>query len=388
MSHQPHSQRPPGVSLANWRERPQNRWAFRNARELLPTARIRAAPVTAQQLPDAPFQDRPVPLENGTGSLAAFLRESETDELVVLKHGTAVLHWAGTDVDEPHLLFSVSKSITALLVGILAGEGRLDTDAPVTRYVPEMEQSTAYRTATVRHLLDMTVGLDFEEAYLDPDGAFARYRRATGWNPAAPDTDPGDLLSFLATLPASGDPHGERFFYASPNSDLLGIVAERAGRMSYASLLSDRLWRPLGAASDGYVTVDRRGAARAAGGVCATARDLARLGELVRRGGAAEGRQIVPAAFVADLWTGGDRRAWLARRDDASLMPEGRYRSQWYAPGDADDCLCAIGIHGQWIHINPRRGTVVVRLASQALPLDDALDRQTLGVLAALAAAV
>lgn len=370
--------RPAGTDLSNWREAPQNRWTFRHAGELVPSARIRAA-AQSESEPDAPtktLDGLEVELPGGARSdLAALLFASRADELLVWKSGRPAYHWTAPDSDprEPHLLFSVSKSITALLAGILEGQGRLDPQAPVTTYVPEMAASPAYGSASVRDVLDMAVSLEFEESYLDPGGAFARYRRAMLWNPCPPGAAEGDLLTFLATLPREAHPHGTRYHYASPNADLLGIIVERAGGAPYATLLQALLWQPMGARDDAFVTLDRRGAARAAGGVSATARDLARLGDLVRRGGGG----IVPAAFVGDLWRGGSREVWLAANDPFESMPDARYRSQWYAVGDPDDCLCAIGIHGQWIFINPARETVIVRLASQALPLDDAIKLAT-----------
>ena len=101
-----------------------------------------------------------------------------------MKGGKLVGDWFAPHMDfgARHIIFSISKSLTAILAGILEGEGVFDPEAPVTQYIPEAAGS-AYGDATVRHVLDMTVSLDFEEAYLDPESAFARYRRATLWNP-------------------------------------------------------------------------------------------------------------------------------------------------------------------------------------------------------------
>ena len=94
---------------------------------------------------------------------------------------------------------------------------------------------------------------------------------------------------------------------------------------------------------------------------------------MLRRGG--EG--IVPAAWIDDIRTNGDRAAWT-RGDMAALLPQGRYRSKWYLTGNASGAWCAIGIHGQWIYVDPHAGVVIARLSSQALPVDDGLDRMVL----------
>ena len=178
------------------------------------------------------------------------------------------------------------------------------------RYIPEAKGS-AWGDCTVRHILDMTVDLDFEESYLNPDGDYARYREATGWNPPIPRDHPLDQNSFLLSLRRGPGEHGKSFAYMSPNSDFLGWLLERAGGKPLVELLSDHIRRPMGARDAAYVTLDRLGMARGAGGICATAHDLALLGATMRDGGKAGGRQVIPAGWVADIRTGGDRDPWI-----------------------------------------------------------------------------
>ena len=128
-----------------------------------------------------------------------------------------------------------------------------------------------------------------------------------GWNPPRPGLE-HYLHGFLLSLKKASRQHGERFAYNSPNSDMLGWVCERAGGAPFADLLSDLIWRPMGAAHDAYITVDPRGASRAAGGICVMAEDLARFGEMIRNDGKAHGRQVVPAAWIADMRSNGDPR--------------------------------------------------------------------------------
>jgi CubicO group peptidase (beta-lactamase class C family) len=363
------------VNLGNWRRSPWNRWAFRNVAEMLPVAKIPAQLGRQTEIPlGEPLGDR---LPDGS-SLDATLRETETDGFLILRDGKLIAEWYGNDLDAatPHIVFSVSKSITAILAGVLVGQKRLDPDAPVTRYVPEVA-GTAYGDCSVRHVLDMTVNIDFVEDYLDPHGPFARYRAAMGWNPVADPAATPSLHPFLTTLPHGKGAHGERFHYVSPNSDLLGWIVERAGGQRYAALLSELIWRPLGAGQDGYVTIDKGGAARAAGGICVTLRDLALFGEMIRNGGRIGTTEIVPADWIEDIRTAGDREAWK-KGDLYALLPEGGYRSQWYQTGNAHGAFTAIGIHGQWLYIDPAARLVIAKLSSQALPVDDPLDQRLL----------
>ncbi|MCP8895218.1 beta-lactamase family protein [Shinella daejeonensis] len=360
------------VTLANWRTAPYSRWSFQNVRDLVPTAAIAAAaPVAETPLPSDTFLDAPMETGlAGAGTARAFLDYAHTDAFVLMRKGEIVAeHYAAhADSDAAHLIFSISKSLTALISGILEAEGVIEPDRPVTDYLPEAKGSV-YGDCTYRDVLDMRVSLDFEEAYLDPYGLFARYRRAMLWNPPQPDTEPETLAAFLLTLSKAERPHGGPFYYASPNADLLGVIIERATGARFGDLLSEHVWKPMGAKGDGCVSVDAIGTPRTAGGVCVRARDLARLGELLRMDGAIEGRQIVPAAWIADMRQNGDREAWLAGMNVD--LPNGRYRSQWYQSGEADGAFCAIGIHGQWLYVDPSAETVIVKLSSQPDPLGD-----------------
>lgn len=377
------------ATLANWRTSPHSRWGFRNVDRLIRTETIARGDTVLPLPAGAALDPASVDFDGGAGreSVAALLAAGDTDGFLVLHRGKVVAEAYGNGLtpEARHIVFSVSKSITAIVAGILAGDGKLDPDAPVTRYVPEAAGS-AYADATVRHLLDMTVAVTFVEDYLDPHGDVARYRIAMDWNPPGltpPVAGAPGLHGFVTGLPRAEGPHGARFHYVSPNSDLLGLVVERAAGERFAPLMSRLLWGPLGAEHDGYVTVDRQGAARTAGGICVTLRDLARFGEMVRNGGVAGGRRIVPAAWIDDIRASGDRAAWLAG-EMTHLLPDGRYRSQWYSVGDDHGAFAAIGIHGQWIYVDPAAEMVVVKQSSQPLPVDDPLDKRLVAAFRAL----
>jgi CubicO group peptidase (beta-lactamase class C family) len=263
---------------------------------------------------------------------------------------------------------SVSKSLLGLLAGVLLSRGDLRADHLVTEILPEMA-GTAYTGATIRHLLDMRAGIAFDEDYLATSGPMIAYRKAMGWQPHDPGEPSSDLRSFLATLTSSAGPHGGAVHYVSPNTDLLGWAIERATGQPCADLLSELIWKPLGAERSAYIAVDRLGAPRCAGGICATVRDLARVGHLIARGGARGGVQIVPEACIEDIAVGGDGNAWAAG-DLAPYFPGEpiRYRSQWYVWGDR--IIFGLGIHGQTLHVHRKHEIVIARVSSQALPMD------------------
>jgi CubicO group peptidase (beta-lactamase class C family) len=369
-------------TLANWRMPPGNRWAFWHVPEIVPSARIRRSgdvtPLTADHDPaiaDIAFVDN----DGRQRAIGSWLQDSAADAFVVLDGDTLRHEWySGSDGGDWHILFSVSKSITGLMAGIAAGEGMLDLDDAVADYIPEVA-GTTYEGATVRHLLDMTIGTAWDEDYAG--GAdVAAYRYAMNWTQRT-GSEP-DLNEFLLGIAPDGA-HGERFHYVSPNTDMVGWVLERAAREPFPSLMSRLLWAPLGAEADAMVTVDRVGSPRTAGGICVVPRDLARLGRLVGRGGGG----IVPSGFVRDLMFGGDPGQWSAG-DYAGFLPDAAYRSFWYRPDHRAVQLAGIGIHGQFIYVDPERDIVVVTLSSWPVAGDDGGDLTTLAASRAVVAAL
>jgi CubicO group peptidase (beta-lactamase class C family) len=373
------------VTLANWREHPFSEWSFRNVRELLPTANI-ARSKQPTSLPLALSYLDAVTFEKMSGekiNVGEALRMSHTDGFVVLHGGRIVSEWYahGLGPEAPHLIFSVSKSIAGTLGGILTDHGKLDPDVPVTHYIPEMQRSVYGADCTVRHLLDMGVGIQFDEDYLAREGDVVDYRRSTGWDPPDVSKPSIHLRQYLQTLRPDGKPHGHTFHYVSTNTDVLGWVYERACGTSYAKILSQYLWEPMGAENDAYIAVDSRGAARVAGGICATVRDLARFGEMMRNRGVSKGRQVVPGWWIDDIRNNGNAEAWSR----GEVFPNGNYRSKWYTVDRNHTPFAAVGIHGQWIYIDPANETVIVRVSSQPLPMDLDLDRMWLRGYSAIA---
>ncbi len=344
-------------TLENWRQPPHIVWSLRHMRELVPTAQIRCDSST-RVLDSAPAGGLLDLVFAGTRQewrLGDYLDQTETDALVVLHDGRVVLEWLAPGIrdDEPHLLFSVTKSVVALLAGTLAGAGLLDLDAPVTQYITK--GAGAFAGASVRHLLDMTASFDYVEDY-SPGIDFAEYAIANGLHPA-PLGSPG-LRGFLSTRNPEGE-HGVVFRYLSPTTDMLGWVCEVAAGLPLPAAIAQYIWEPLGAETDGHITLDRAGTAFAAGGMSAIPRDMARVGLLIAERGAG----IVPEAFVDDLIHGGDPAPWAAG-DFADWLPGGCYRSCWYQPRVDPDCAMAVGIHGQMIYVDRPRNVVVAKQSS------------------------
>ena len=353
-------------SLATWLEPQHVHWSLRHVRELIPTERIAGPPASQVRiLPSKPtpgLLDMSVETHRGDVVLSDFLATESRDALVVLHHGNIVLEWFSPDVgnDETHLIFSVTKSVTGLLVGALSQVGLLDLSAAVVDYVPEAAGG-GFGDATIRQLLDMEASYEFIEDY-SPGPDVVAYRHAAGWYPA-PEQAPA-LHEFLVTRRADGA-HGERFRYLSPTADMVGWVCARAARLSYAGSVEKYLWQPMGAQAQGHVTVDCEGTARAAGGLSVIPIDMARIGLIVAEGGAG----IVSGEFIDDLTHQGSHERW-AIGDFAEMFPHGAYRSFWYQPRTDPDVVLAMGIHGQMIYVDRARHVVVVIMSSWEFPDD------------------
>jgi CubicO group peptidase (beta-lactamase class C family) len=361
-------------------------------REIIPTADIPHDPANVQALKSAPQDlDRlSVTMGGKAVPFRQFLADSNTDGIVILHKGALVFEAYGNGMTErsPHILMSVSKSMLGLVAGVLAGQGVLDVERPVTYYVPEVA-STAYAGATVRQLLDMRTGLVFDENYLVTSGPIIEYRKATGWNPLAPGDAPSDLRSFYRRLTEADRPHGGSFHYISVNTDLLGWVVERAAGRRFADLMSTLIWQPMGAAESAYITIDRFGASRCAGGMCMTTRDLARVGQLILDRGARGTKEIIPEAWIADILQNGDTDAWNAG-SFVEYYPDApmHYRSKWYVTHGRTPMLSGMGIHGQNLFIDPTNQIVIAKFSSQAPPLDAGLIAATDSAVAAVRTAL
>lgn len=383
--------RPVSVTLANWQDPPFNRWAFQHVRELIPSARIvRGA---ASQLPRDEHELGGIAFsfEAHELTVAELLASTWTDGFAVLHRGRLVTeqYFNGMTPDTPHLLMSVSKSVTATIAGILADKGMLDVAAQVSEVVPELE-ATSFAGATVQDLLDMRAGTRFNEDYTDPAADVRAYERVYLWRPYADGGEPAaaDALEYFATLDNDG-PHGGSFRYRSILTDVLAWVIERAAGERLHELIARELWQPLGAEFDAEITVDSHGNPMADGGISATLRDLARFGQLYLDRGMAGERRIVSAAWIEDTLRGApDGAQAFAEGDKEPGYPAGsHYRNCWWVREPALPFYYASGINGQHVFVHEPSQTVVVKLSTWPVAWEeDLLSKTMAGVLAIVGA--
>ena len=262
-----------------------------------------------------------------------------------------------------HNTASVSKSYMAVLAGILQGQGTIDFGRQAQHYVPEMRGS-AMGDATLQQLLDMQAGIQ-RPVMSGRAGAVGQQDGGVyeilGLLPRQPQAA-ADFYEFVLRKERSGT-HGGQFYYDNGTVEALAWVVRRATGRAIADLYSELLFAPLGAQRDAYITVDRLGAEFTSGGLATTLRDMARFGEMLRLEGHWNGRQIVPASFIADTRRGGDRALFAASPRHA-VMPTGSYRNCFFHMHDDVEGFCASGRYGQRIYISPRAELVVAQFSS------------------------
>lgn len=368
---------------------PAMRWSVANFRQLMPTLNVPrglGAPLPLPRQLDPRIDALPVVPTGASQPLTwrQALDATYTDGIVVLHRGNVVYErYFGVLTDDgQHAAMSVTKSVIGTLGAMLVADGTLDARRKIADYVPELGQS-AFGSATLRQVLDMTTALDYSEDYADPNAHVWAHAQAGNPLPKPKDyTGPRSYFEFLQTVRQRGE-HGQAFGYKTVNTDVLGWVIARVTGRNVAQLLSERIWSRLGSEQDAYFTVDSIGTPFAGGGLNAGLRDMARFGEMLRNGGRFNGQQIVPASVVKDIRQGGDKEAFA--KAGYSQLKGWSYRAMWWVSHNPDGAYMARGVHGQSIYIDPAAEMVIVRFASHPVAANAANDGVTLPAYAALA---
>ncbi|MCT2545153.1 MULTISPECIES: serine hydrolase [Streptomyces] len=344
-----------------------------SGRELLPSRRVWRGPGPARELPtDAAGLDRlTITTPDGGGlTLQDLFESARTDAFLVMHRGTVVheSHLHGLQPHDAHFNASAAKSYIGLVAAVLAHQGVLDRTATASSYVPELA-GTAFGDSTVDHLLHMGTQVSYAGRPFDKPVEAQRYFAVVA--PALRPygySGPTGIREHLATARATAAP-GTEFRYENGNVEALAEILRRITGTTTSALLSDLIWSRLGADEDAYYVLDGEGVEAACGGFSATARDIARLGEMIRLGGAVGDRQIVPAAVTAAI---PDAPKGYAERVRFPAAPPDTpatlsYHDFWWILNDPYGSFMASGIHGQRLFVSPGLETVIVHYGSQVM---------------------
>ena len=325
---------------------------------MLPSSRMTAS-ASPHRFPDGERIELPTSFDFDGAAVDTeqFLDVTDTAALLVLRDG-AVVHeqyrlTGGPDIQ--WISWSVAKSFVSALVGIAVEQGHIPSiDDPISRYI-DVESGSAYDGVRIKDVLQMSSGARWNEDYSDRTSDVARLGAAM-----APG---GSLDGFVATAAPESAP-GTVCQYNSTDTQALGTLLVRATGRSITDYMQEHLYEPLGMESDGYWLLDATGREMAFGGVNLTARDFAKLGELYRLGGRWNGRQVVPADWVAaSIVPDAPHLEWGRPVIAGEALPDGYGYQWWLIPGGLDQ-YSAIGVYNQWVFVSPRDGVTIVKLSA------------------------
>lgn len=279
-----------------------------------------------------------------------YLQESETVAFLIIQNDTIKYeqYFNGYEEDNIVTSFSMAKSITSILIGIAIDEGKIKSvQDPITKYIPELS-ANGFDVVTIEHILQMTSGLDFKEQYTNPFGHVATFYYGR------------QLRKAISKLKLEDEP-GKKFAYRSGNSQLLGLVLERAlGNQTITSYLQEKLWQPLGMEYNATWSLDKKnnGLEKTFCCINARGRDFAKIGRLYLNNGYWNGKQIVSKEWVQK-----------STKIDTLNGSAWHYQYQWWLPTKDGDFL-AKGILGQYIYVNPNKNLIMVRLGKNKGKVD------------------
>jgi CubicO group peptidase (beta-lactamase class C family) len=253
--------------------------------------------------------------------------------------------------------FSVAKSFTSTLVGAAIQDGHIASlSDPVTRYIPELEGS-GYDGVTVAQLLSMQSGVRWNEDYTDPNSDVALF------NLQQPEGGLDPVTAYMRRLPRAHAP-GTQWNYNTGETNLIGVLVERATGKTLADYLSEKVWQPFGMEADAGWVLNSGG--REISGCCMSIslRDYGRFGMFVLAGGRAGDQQIVPQGWFDSA---GRKQADIGR-------PGAGYGYQWWTFDDGS--FSAQGIFGQGIFIDPARKLVIAGVGNWPTATDPVMARR------------
>lgn len=250
-------------------------------------------------------------------------------------------YYQGYEVSSTVASFSMAKSYTSALVGAAVADGFIKSvDEPITNYIPELKRKEGFDKITITHLLQMTSGIKASESYYNPFGQAAKlyYGRT--------------LRNYLKHLKTDYPP-GTKFAYRSVNTQLLGLLVERATNKSVTGYMSEKIWAPLGMEYDATWSIDKKnnGLEKTFCCINARARDFAKFGRLYLHKGNWNGVQVLPPSWVEASTTATTEAGGVKY-----------YKYQWWLSKNG---FYANGLHGQYVYVHPEKNLIMVRLGKR-----------------------
>lgn len=340
-------------------------WRILNSNRLFPMARISRGEGAIIPLPKG--EALAVEKLTAAGDHGEVLPMTEiwsrtgVDATLVMHRGKVVFESYLGDMSSTrqHPMFSCTKSVVGLLVENLIHEGVIEPSATASSYIPEL-QSSPVGNATVRQLLDMQANFMFSDKPKADGQVQVDYIMGLGFLPRPPTYAGANGAYELLERARPMGAHGGAFRYDNGSTDTLGWILRRITNKSLDALISEKIWRKLGAEQDASILVDAAGIEWAGAGMAACLRDFARLGEMLRNRGHFNGQQLFDEKVLMTIMQGGDPKAFAA---GAGVPSGGSYKSQWWFNHDRHHSFGCRGQYGQRIWIAPKAEIMIAQFA-------------------------
>lgn len=275
-------------------------------------------------------------------SFDEYLELNKTVAFVVIRKDTVIYekYFDGYDKEKIVPSFSMAKSVTSILIGCAIDDGYIKSvDEPITNYLPELKKN-GFEKVTISHLLNMTSGIEFNESYYNPFGnaASVYYGR--------------NLKKEISKLKLEKN-HNHSFSYSSGDSQILGLILESSLKgKKISEYLEEKIWKPLGMEYDASWSLDKKdGVEKTFCCLNSVAIDYAKLGRLFLNNGNWNGKQIISKEWVEKT-----------TKSKNNLSGVWYYQNHWWISNKDDMSFYAQGILGQYIYVNPKTETIIIRL--------------------------
>ncbi len=293
---------------------------------------------------DSAYNQKQIPQE-----FMNIIDSNDTHAFLVIQDGKLVYekYWDGYDSAKISGSFSAAKSIISLLIGIAIDEGKIKSvEEPAGNYVPHFK-TNGLDKIRIKDLLTMSSGTN----YFEGDKSYFSMN-AYGYY--------GEDEEYMVSMMEKKEAPGVYWQYRSGDTQVLGLIVEKAFGQSISALVSERFMKPMGANADALWLLD--GAEKHEKAFCcfnAVARDYAKFGQLVLNKGNWNGKQIVSEKYIAEATTPATSLKDRTEND----QPVDFYGYQyWMVNHNGVHAIAQNGLFGQYVFIIPAKNAVVVRL--------------------------
>ena len=360
------------VTKKNWLDDPYLRWSYTHMKEFTLINEVKNNPdhvfhfSTALQNLDDFAVDRRF---GNTTPLKKLLDDNKTDAFVVVHNGQLVYerYFNGYKESEPHGMASLAKVFTGAIIQSLAEENRNELEKTADTYIKELK-NTPFGKASLQQLLDMQVSVEYPtHGYEHPalENQDAQLYLASNILPRGKNYDgPMKIYDMLREAEETAPP-GSDFSYDNGSAETLAWVIRTITGKSLAENVSERIWSQIGMEENAYYVTDETKVEQASAGLNATARDMARFGQLLLNNGEYNGKQILPSSITEDIKN--VQEGELAVGPGASIS----YHNQWWIPHNEQGAFEVLGSYGQTLYIDPKANMVIVHFSSNATPSNE-----------------